>query len=229
MKVLVIADEESSALWDFYNPEKLKGVELILSCGDLNRHYLEFLVTMAHCPLLYIRGNHDGAYMDNPPEGCICIEDKVYDYKGLRILGLGGSMRYHPDNPNMYTEQEMKTRISRVNSQIWIRNGFDILLAHAPAKGYGDMEDLPHQGFDCFNTLLERYKPAYMFHGHVHQSYAGSGFVSEYAHTSGTKIINSFGYKIIEIGQEAYPEIGKTGSFIYDLVMSMKESRGSKY
>ena len=34
MKVLAIADQESASLWDFFQPEKIKDVELILSCGD---------------------------------------------------------------------------------------------------------------------------------------------------------------------------------------------------
>ena len=59
----------------------------ILSCGDLDPKYLEFLVTMTNCPLLYVNGNHDRKYLENPPEGCICIENRVYDYKGLRLLG----------------------------------------------------------------------------------------------------------------------------------------------
>ena len=62
MKILVIADEESRSLWDYYTPDKLKDIDLILSCGDLKPEYLSFLVTMAHCPLLYIHGNHDGIY-----------------------------------------------------------------------------------------------------------------------------------------------------------------------
>ena len=69
MKILVIADMESKALWDYFEPEKREDVDLIISCGDLNPRYLEFLVTMAHCPLVYVRGNHDGHYDQNPPEG----------------------------------------------------------------------------------------------------------------------------------------------------------------
>ena len=51
MKILLISDEESPSLWDYYQPEKLSCVDLILSCGDLKREYLEFLVTMTNKPL----------------------------------------------------------------------------------------------------------------------------------------------------------------------------------
>lgn len=45
MKLLCIADEECKALWDYYTPDKIEGVDLIIACGDLNRHYLEYLTT----------------------------------------------------------------------------------------------------------------------------------------------------------------------------------------
>ena len=69
VKILVIADTESRSLWDFYDPSKLEGVDLIISCGDLSVNYLDFLVTMTNCPLLYVHGNHDDIYDVKPPEG----------------------------------------------------------------------------------------------------------------------------------------------------------------
>lgn len=46
MKILIVADEESKALYDYYDSSRLKDIDLILSCGDLRASYLEFLVTM---------------------------------------------------------------------------------------------------------------------------------------------------------------------------------------
>ena len=87
MKILVVADEECRSLWNYYSPEKLKGVDLIIGCGDLKADYLEFLMTMANVPVYYVRGNHDSSYVKKPPLGCICIDDKVVTYKGVRIMG----------------------------------------------------------------------------------------------------------------------------------------------
>lgn len=227
MRILAIADEESKALWDHYRPERLEGVDLIISCGDLSADYLEFLVTMGNCPLLYVRGNHDSQYEMHPPEGCICIEDRVFDFHGLRILGLGGSQRYRQDARDMYTEKEMRRRIRKVTPDILIRNGFDLLVTHAPAAGFGDIEDLPHRGFSCFGELLDRYHPGYMLHGHVHKSYAAGRFSRRIIHPSGTQIINACGYFILDVMPGEYPEVGKTGSFLYDLVMSARQGRRS--
>ena len=91
MKLLAVADEECKALWDYYSPDKLKDVEMILACGDLNRHYLEYLVTMAPVPVFYVHGNHDESFDARPPEGAVCIDDDVIEYHGLRIAGLGGA------------------------------------------------------------------------------------------------------------------------------------------
>ena len=59
MKILAISDVESKYLWDYFQPEKLEGVDLILSCGDLKASYLTLLATFTHAPLLYVHGNHD--------------------------------------------------------------------------------------------------------------------------------------------------------------------------
>ena len=59
MKILAVSDVESKRFYEFYRPGRLKGIDMILSCGDLHPEYLEFLVTMAHCPVLYVHGNHD--------------------------------------------------------------------------------------------------------------------------------------------------------------------------
>ena len=225
MKVLILADEEVKSLGEYYDPEKTRGVDLIISCGDLNHKYLEFLETMVNCPLLYVKGNHDKSYLSAPPEGCIDIDDRIYDYKGLRVLGLGGSMRYHPTNPCMYTEEEMRQRIRKLNRMIALHNGFDILVTHSPARGYGDMDDLPHMGFACFNSLLTKWKPKYMFYGHVHANYQCGKFQRECAHPSGTRIINAYESHIVEIGEDEHPAHGKTGSALYDLYVSITSRR----
>lgn len=223
MKIIALADEENRAFWDFYDPDRFKGVDLILSCGDLHQSYLEFLETMTNVPLLYVRGNHDRSYTERPPEGCVDVDDRIYDFRGLRILGLGGSMRYKPGG-DMYTEEEMERRIRKLNRTIVLRNGFDILLTHAPARGYGDMNDLPHQGFECFNRLLERWKPAYMLFGHVHRTYGD--FVRMQDHPSGARLINAYDYVELDIGDDEHPAHGKTGSALYDLYISISSRRG---
>ena len=80
MKILCISDSEQNELyegWTDEEAEKLKDVGLVLSAGDLDPDYLEFIETMLNVPLLYVRGNHDSRYDEEPPEGCLDIDDKV--------------------------------------------------------------------------------------------------------------------------------------------------------
>ena len=203
MRILAIADEESKALWDHYRPERLEGVDLIISCGDLSADYLEFLVTMGNCPLLYVRGNHDSQYEMHPPEGCICIEDRVFDFHGLRILGLGGSMCYN-FGAYQYTESQMKRRIRKLALQLKLRKGVDILVCHSPAFGINDGEDLPHRGFACITELLIKQKPKLFLHGHVHLNY-GRNMKREDTYMD-TRIINAYERHVFEMEFTDVPE-----------------------
>jgi Icc-related predicted phosphoesterase len=195
MKILAIADEESRYLWDFYEPGKLKDIDLIISCGDLNPDYLMFLVTLSNVPVLYVHGNHDEKYETKPPEGCVCIEDDIFVYKGVRILGLGGSMRYRPGK-HQYTDAQMKRRVRKLWWKLWRKKGFDILVAHAPAYQLNDGMDLPHQGFTAFRYLMEKYKPKYFLHGHVHLNYGRRH--KRYDQYEETQVVNAFERCIIE-------------------------------
>ena len=117
MKILMLADTEESALWDDWSKEtaaRLSDTGLILSAGDLDADYLEFLVTMLNVPLVYVRGNHDGDYDRKPPEGCMNADGRIVEVEGLKILGLGGSMRYKENADGMYSEEEMRKRIAGV-------------------------------------------------------------------------------------------------------------------
>jgi len=171
MKILFVSDEESPYLWDYYKPGKLDGIDLIISCGDLSPEYLTFLVTMGRAPVLYVHGNHDDEYKRNPPEGCECIDGKIVEVGGLRILGLGGSQRYNRGY-HQYTERQMKMRILMLNHQLRKHKGVDIVVTHAPVRGMGDDDSRVHRGFESFLYLLEKYKPHYWVYGHVHLRYS---------------------------------------------------------
>lgn len=195
MKILLVSDEEDKYLWDFYRPGRLKGIDLILSAGDLKAEYLSFLVTMANRPLLYVHGNHDGGYAQRPPEGCQCIDGKLVTVGGLRILGLGGSALYN-GGPHQYTERQMRWRIHRLRLKLALTGGVDIVLTHAPVRGFGDEDNMTHRGFEAFLPLLDQYQPRYLVHGHIHQRY-GANRPRCYQYNE-TTIVNATGRYILE-------------------------------
>jgi len=189
VKLLLLSDRESEYLWDYYQPGRLRGVDLILSSGDLSSKYLSFLVTMGGMPLLYVHGNHDKTYDLHPPEGCDCVEDRLVTVKGLRILGLGGSIRYS-GGPHQYTEEQMARRIRRLRFQLWRAGGVDVVLTHSPMEGYGDGDDYAHRGFACLVKLVDRYRPQYLIHGHVHANYGAN--LPRIHRRGNTTIINAY-------------------------------------
>ena len=202
MKILAVSDEESPYLWDQNAAEKLKGYDLILSSGDLKSEYLSFLVTMAKCPVLYVHGNHDGHYATRPPEGCDCIEDKLVVYNGVRILGLGGCLRYHP-GPHQHTDRQMRRRIRKLRFLLWRTKGVDIVVTHAPPRDVGDGEDPAHRGFPALREFLDKYRPRYLLHGHVHLSYGTDPTrLRQYGDTA---VINTSERYVLEIPEVDVP------------------------
>lgn len=203
MKLLLVADEEDRGLWDFYTPERLGGTDVILSAGDLSPLYLSFLVTMANRPTLYVHGNHDGVYDRTPPEGCECVDDRLVTVNGLRILGLGGSMQYN-DGPYQYTEAQMSRRIRKLQRQVRRAGGVDIVLTHAPVRGFGDGDNLTHRGFEAFLPLMDMWKPRFLIHGHMHIRYGISRQrVRQYGDTT---IINACGRYLLDTDAPPSPE-----------------------
>ena len=196
MKLLLLSDKESPFLWDYYQPGRLKEYDLILSCGDLKAEYLSFLVTMGRSPLLYVHGNHDTRYRSAPPEGCDCIEDKLYIHNGIRILGLGGSPRYS-GGAHQYSEQQMARRIRRLRWKIHRAGGVDIIIAHAAPTGVECGDDYAHRGFDCFRELIDRYQPKYFIHGHVHMNYGRQ--IERQCTLGNTTVINAYERYEVEI------------------------------
>jgi len=167
---------------------------------------------MAHVPVMYVHGNHDERYALKPPEGCDCIDDKLVVYKGLRILGLGGSYRYRPGK-HQYTDAEMRRRIAKLKMKILWHKGVDLVVSHAPLKGVGDGEDFAHQGFQEFLRFVDLYHPKYWIHGHVHMNYGADGIRErEY---NGTKVINAFERYVLEIPESEIPTDSKKGDIDY--------------
>lgn len=196
MKIMVMSDVESTYIWDHYHKGMFDGIDLIISCGDLNPHYLTFVETFSNVPLLYVHGNHDEKYSRIPPEGCECIEDRLFVWQGIRFLGLGGCMRYSR-GAHQYTEKEMERRIRKLRWKLRRHGGFDVLVTHAPMADFHDGSDPCHRGFQAIRGLIDKYQPGYFLHGHVHMNY---GMNTPREDTYGkTAVINAYRTYTFEI------------------------------
>ena len=111
-------------------------------------------------------------------------------------------MRYRPGK-HQYTDKQMARRVRRLWFALHRKKGFDILLTHSPAYQLNDGRDLPHQGFKAFLNLMDKYKPKFFIHGHVHLNYGAK--CRRYDKYGETNVINAFERCVIEI--EDFDEI----------------------
>ena len=205
MKILALSDVECAALWDNYVDGCLAEYGLILACGHLKSEYLSFLVTMARCPVLYVPGEDDD-YKENLPEGCDCIDDHLLVYNGVRILGLGGSVKLK-NGEHRYTDYQMARRVAKLHHKIKRLGGLDVVVCHTPPKGLGDGAEPDEQGFPCFLELMELYSPKYLLHGHIRPKYTpGFGTLRrEHTHQD-TTVVNVWERCTIEVPDKEFKE-----------------------
>lgn len=215
-RILAVADEVDESL----GGEALAQLrpDLVLSAGDLPFDYLEYLVTVLNVPLLYVPGNHDPSLRSRrgelawPPSielkdardpvgplGCTNVDGRIEEAAGLRVAGLGGSVRYR-EGPNQYSQKEMRGRARRLRRRaatrgLWGRRGVDVLLTHAPPLGVGDEDDPAHQGFAALLQLVERLSPKLLVHGHIHPY--GEGKPNRRLGT--TTVVNAVPFRLLEV------------------------------
>jgi hypothetical protein len=206
-----VADEVD----DFLNAERLQALrpDFIVSCGDLPFDYLEYLVSCANVPLMYGPGNHDPSVkradttwmsleQELPvpgPEGCENVDGRVAEVHGLRVAGLGGSLRYKP-GPNQYTQAQMRRRALNLEFRIRlkrVRSGrkLDVMITHAPPFGASEAEDAAHVGFVGFNRIIKDLHPMVLVHGHVHPY----GKSRPERVVDGTRIVNVIPSRMVEL------------------------------
>lgn len=192
MRILAVADIEDEVLENHLAREGRGAYDVVISCGDLRMSYLDYVATMANAPLLYVRGNHDSGYEDDPSLGGTDLDGRIVKVGGLRFAGLEGSVRYREGIVGS-SQREMGHKAVSLGLRAALTGGIDVLVTHAPVRGYGDLDDPPHQGFDAFDGLLTWTKPQVMLHGHVHLDY---GLIKrERTHPSGARLINAYGWQ----------------------------------
>jgi hypothetical protein len=188
--------------------------DLVLSCGDLPFDYLEYLVSRLDVPLLYVLGNHDPSLKmpdmtwmplrsELPPmpgpQGCTNIDDRVVEVQGLRIAGLGGSLRYK-EGPNQYSQGQMGRRALKLELRLRlkrVRQGrkLDILVTHGPPYGAADAKDAAHMGFVAFLRLIHNFHPVLAVHGHIHPF----GRVLPERHIGSTRVVNVVPWRLLDV------------------------------
>jgi Icc-related predicted phosphoesterase len=202
VKILAVSDVE---LPQMQNAEHLRDtysdVDMLISCGDMSAHYLDFIGSVLCRPMYYVRGNHDTRY--NPPEpGGINLHLTVKLFNGFSFAGLEGSIRYN-DGAIQYTEGDMLINVLRLMPRLMLRlarkgYGVNVLVAHSPPKGIHDVpEDYAHRGFRSFCLLMRWARPQYLIHGHVDTWDRRKPRETVFFHTT---VLNINPYMVVELG-----------------------------
>ena len=120
----------------------------------------------------------------------------------LLIAGVSGSLRYN-NGLNQYTERQMKAKLLKmvpalIKNKIKYGRYLDILLTHASPRHIHDKEDPCHKGFECFNWFIEKFKPAYLIHGHIHLYDLREQRTTK---SGNTTVVNAYAHLLIDFPQ----------------------------
>lgn len=196
MRILIVSDIVVPELSGRFDLDPFKDVALAISCGDLPPEYLVGIHHRLNVPLYFVRGNHDIRYQGAPPVGCVDIHRRWILFDGLRIMGLEGS-RWYNGGPIQYRESQMRRMIWRMTPTLWVKGGVDLVVTHAPPRHVHDAEDLCHRGFKSYLKLIDRFRPRYFIHGHIHAHFTDA--TQRVTRIGTTQVINAVGYHLMGI------------------------------
>ena len=196
MNILTISDRVEPILYDRFEPDRFKNIDVVLACGDLPPEYLSFINARLNVPVFFVKGNHDIRYNFKAPDGCIDLNARMVKFQGFNILGIEGS-RWYNGGQNQYHEHQMRRTLRGLRPLIWWKNGIDIVMTHAPPRHIHDADDRCHKGFKSFRWLIDKYSPRYFIHGHIHQNFTEAS--QRITEINGTTVVNTYGYFILDI------------------------------
>lgn len=206
MKTLAVSDVVVE--W-IYSPKirlLLSEMDLAIGCGDLPAYYLEYISGTLDIPVFYVYGNHslprnDEQRNDKNENGQTNLHCRMVQYKGYTFAGVEGSVRYNAGN-YQYTQSLMWLNVFRLVPSLLINHlktgkYLNVFVTHAPAWGIHDQPDFTHQGIKAFRWLIIHFHPDYHLHGHIHVYRPDIETETTFGKT---KVINTYGYRKIELG-----------------------------
>jgi Icc-related predicted phosphoesterase len=219
-KILCVSDHVDPLVYSNSIKERFADIDMVLGAGDLDLPYYGYIVSTLNKPLAFVFGNHNlkrisyyrkeyqlGIVTEQQNEefveksfGSTYVGDKVLNFHGLLIAGLGGSRRYNRGH-NQFSELQMFLKmlkllpgllLNRILYDRWV----DILLTHAPPLDVHDREDRCHRGFRTFLWFMKLFKPQYLVHGHVHLYDLNETRRTQYLQTM---VVNAYEHTTIDI------------------------------
>lgn len=210
MKILAVSDKEVGLLNSPEIKPRFKDINLIISCGDLQFNYLEYIINGLDVPMYYVLGNHafrmDRSDGSRQTELCGAInlhQRVIRDCTGLLVAGVEGSLLYN-FGPHQYSQGDMWLKVITLLPMLIynkIRYGryLDVFVTHAPPWKIHDGSDRPHQGIKAFLWLDQVFQPRFHLHGHIHV-YRQDTIIETLV--GKTRVINVYGHRVINMPDE---------------------------
>jgi Icc-related predicted phosphoesterase len=219
MNILSISDVIIPFIYSPQVRTKFAKTDLVIGCGDLPYYYQEFILNMLDVPLYFVRGNHDKrvehgeAGMRSAPDGAIDLHRRVVFHAGYILAGVEGSLIYSGGD-FQYSQAEMWAHVWSLVPRLLINRivygrYLDIFVTHAPPRGIHDREDLTHRGIDAFRWMIQTFRPAIYFHGHVH-IYSPDEITE--TRIGSTRLINSYGFRETSVPDQRQIKTGLRAS-----------------
>ncbi|KKQ80806.1 MAG: hypothetical protein UT02_C0002G0031 [Parcubacteria group bacterium GW2011_GWC2_38_7] len=155
--------------------------DIVILLGDLFYEWIKELKDI-NIPIIGVTGNHDfdthmNHNLSDPIEkiGATKIHLNIFTYKGIRFTGFCGDLSYiFAENNTPYWKGENSEALRNELKKMEMLEGADVLLTHFPSIGTLDMPHiLGRRGLQTFRDYIDRVKPKYHFHGHMHQQLTG--------------------------------------------------------
>ena len=118
----------------------------------------------------------------------------------LLIAGASGTVRYN-NGLCQFSESQMKLKLLKmvpklIYNKLKYGRYLDIFMTHASPRHIHDHEDQCHLGFECYNWFLQRFKPVYMVHGHIHLYDLREERIGKYYDST---VVNAYAHYVIEL------------------------------
>lgn len=232
MKILAVSDVPSRSLENLIerSPRAFKDIGMIVSCGDLDREYLEFLAEGLGKELFFVSGNHpgeqSGAYLpgDSVAERIVenlrnCgekilnyiagrgdLHGRVEAYRSFLVAGFGGS-RWYNGRENQFTEKQMARIVRRIERKIrWYRL-HDRLLRRPPRDvivishaPLAGVHDQPDPCHTGFRCFKEMVRRIAPLLWIHGHIHLTDARQSQISIVGGATVVNAYGCKVIDIG-----------------------------
>jgi hypothetical protein len=210
VNVLAVTDQIDQRIYSPTLRQRMPDVDLVISCGDLPARYLEFLADALDRPVYYVLGNHAEELTRGGekgkryyPLGCIDLGGKVIrdESTGLIFAGIPGSPKYNDYEPVQFTEFQVMRMMWRMAPRLLLNKlrygrALDVLVTHAPPRDINDQPDVAHRGFKAIRRFLQKYRPRYHLHGHVHLYDRSKPHTADFADTH---IINVYPFQKLNL------------------------------